>query len=268
MPTDNSGPFENVVIISIVFFILAFSIILFVLMSLKRRQQHSTEIIGLKHTYDQILLKSQLEIQEETLRGISQEIHDNIGQVLILVKLQLGSAPPQASVEHKQEIIEQSRLLVGKAITDLRALSKSLNPDRVNELGLLENIRHELERLEKTKMYNTRFRINGSPRTIPMETQTILFRMMQESISNIIKHASADTVEITMDYEPEQLYLSIVDNGIGINTTLVDATQIGIGLRNMKNRSAVIGAHFSIEPAAGRGTVVKICMPLQASGNA
>jgi len=260
MPTFSDFP--AIIVILLVFSALSFYIVLSVYMTLKNKQQYALKINTLKHSYEQILLKSQLEIQEETLRGVSQEIHDNIGQVLSLVKLQLGSAPADASEADKQEIIEQSRQLVGKAITDLRALSKSLHPDRVNELGLLENIRHELERLEKTKMYHTRFRINGSPQTIPIETQTILFRMTQESISNIIKHAGADTVEITMDYEPQQLYLSILDNGIGINHLDHNSPQTGIGLRNMKSRSAAIGATFSIETAVEKGTLVKISMPL------
>ncbi len=214
----------------------------------------------LQHTYEQTLLKSQLEIQEETLRNISQEIHDNIGQVLSLAKLQLNTFPSLAPQEGI-ETVAHSKELVSKAIADLRSLSKSLHPDRVNELGLEENIRHELEMLERTRLYQTRFKITGSPYKIPVQTQTILFRMVQEAISNIIKHAAATEVDIFMDFEPEQFCLSVQDNGVGLPASVRTASDSGIGLKNMQNRSAILGATFNLLPVVNGGTAVRICVP-------
>lgn len=214
----------------------------------------------LKHNYEQTLLRSQLEIQEETLRNISQEIHDNIGQVLSLAKLHLSTLPVPPIAENAEAII-QSKILIGKAIIDLRSLSKSLHPDRVNELGLEESIRYELEMLEKTRLYETKFKIIGSPYAIPVQTQTILFRMVQEAISNIIKHASANLVSITLHYEPSLFCLTIKDNGVGFSTEVISSAASGIGIRNMQNRSAVIGATFSLVSVPESGTEVKICFP-------
>lgn len=245
----------------IVFLLLAIFIILFVIIFLKRRQQHTKEMTELKHNYEQALLRSQLEIQEETLRNISQEIHDNIGQVLSLAKLQLNTLPVTPMAENA-EAITTSRDLVSKAIADLRSLSKSLHPDRVNELGLEENIRHELQMLQRTRLYQTHLQINGSMYPIPVQTQTILFRMVQEAISNIIKHANANRVEIVMDYEPAQFCLVINDNGMGINNGAAKAAQSGIGLKNMQNRSGIIGASFEIGTSGSGGTHIRICLPL------
>lgn len=242
------------------FLLLAVSIVLFLLLFLKRRHQHAQEMTELQYNYEQTLLRSRLEIQEETLRTISQEIHDNIGQVLSLAKLHLNTLPVEPLAENA-EAISQTKELVSKAITDLRGLSKSLHPDRVNELGLEENIRHELDMLRKTRLYEVGFKISGSPYKIPVQTQTILFRMVQEAINNIIKHARANRVEIVVDYDPVLFCLSIQDNGVGFSTDAIADIKSGIGIKNMQNRSTVIGATFKLLPVAEGGTEISICLP-------
>lgn len=247
--------------ITILFFILITYIILEKISSIQRKAKHSKELLELQHTFEQTLLKSQLEIQEETLRNISQEIHDNIGQVLSLAKLQLNTFPFLPTNE-AIETVSNSKDLVSKAIADLRSLSKSLHPDRVNELGLEENIRHELEMLEKTRQYTTRLKINGSPFKIPVQTQTILFRIVQEAISNIIKHAAANKVDVVLDYEIDQFCVTVQDNGVGLPNNVLTAPESGIGLKNMKNRSAILGATFSLSPVENGGTAVCISVPI------
>ena len=228
--------------------------------ALKKKAKHAKELSELKHTYEQTLLNSQLEIQEQTLRHISEEIHDNIGQVLSLAKLQLNTLPAPPKTKNL-EGINHTKVLLSQALADLRDLSKSFNTDRVNELGLEENIRHELEMLQKTRQYQTQLRINGKFYKIPIQTQTILFRMVQEAINNIIKHARATEVEIIMDYEPMRFCLFICDNGVGIHQDRTPSTKNGIGLKNMQNRSGVIGASFEIYAKENGGTMVKICLP-------
>jgi len=248
---------------TILFLTLSFFVTFIAITLLKRRQIHAKELAELKHSYDKTLLNSQLEIQEQTLRHISEEIHDNIGQVLSLAKLHLNTLPAPVNPEN-QEGITHTKELVSQALADLRDLSKSFNTDRVNEMGLEENVRHELEMLQKTRLYQTNLRINGKFYTIPLQTQTILFRMVQEAINNIIKHAKATEVEIIMDYEPTEFCLFIGDNGVGIHHNGKPTTKNGIGLKNMQNRSGVIGASFEIAAGENGGTSVKICLPINA----
>jgi two-component system, NarL family, sensor kinase len=251
----------SIVVAISLFLLFSLFTVLFIGAYFKRRQQHTKEMTEVQYNYEQALLRSQLEIQEETLRHISQEIHDNIGQVLSLAKLQLNTLPAPPASEN-QEAFAITKQLVSKAITDLRSLSKSLHPDRVNELGLAENIRQELEMLQKSRLYQTHLQINGHVYNIPLQTQTILFRMVQEAISNIIKHANANSVVIILDYESTQFCLTITDNGIGIDVhTAVELTH-GIGIRNMQNRSGIIGATFELLPVAGGGTSVQIRLPI------
>ena len=255
-----SGGTEKLIIVGILLLIIGLGIIL-ILYFQKRRQQHTIKMTELKQSYEQELLKSQLEIQEEALRYISQEIHDNIGQVLSLAKLHLNTMVMLPQDENRAAI-DNSKQLVSKAINDLRGLSKSLNPDRVKELGLEENIRHELDMLEKTRKYTASLQVKGSVYLIPMQTQTIIFRMVQEAISNIIIQAEANYVQIIMEYEPHQFCIFIIDNGIGFDMDeLITNRQTGIALRNIQYRSKIIGASFFITPTKKKGTEIKICLP-------
>lgn len=261
MSTYNHQVVIAIIILSVVFALLVILIaIVLVLHNQKVKSMVMQQKVN-KQEFEQQLLKSQLEIQEETLRYISQEIHDNIGQVLSLAKLHLNTVKTQ---DENKAAIDNSKQLVSKAINDLRGLSKSLNPERVNELGLEENIRHELDMLEKTRKYSASLQVKGSVYPIPIQTQTILFRMAQEAISNIIKHAEANKVEITMEFEPHQFCIFINDNGIGFNVNeLAVDPRNGIGLKNMQYRSKIIGASFLISPNINSGTSIKVCLPKQ-----
>src|SRR5450432_1165390 len=142
----------------------ALALILFFLYR-RRRLKWLQERQQLKLSYEQELLKARLEIQEQTFRNISQEIHDNIGQVLSLVKLNIYTmdiAQP-ALLEQK---IEDSKNLVSKAIHDLRRLSRGLSMDYIADLGLPRAIEHELEMIKKSGEYETVFQSEGLPYTL------------------------------------------------------------------------------------------------------
>src|SRR6187551_611545 len=160
---------------TVLFLLLSAFIIIFILLYQRRRHQHTLEIADMKNRYEAELLRSQLEIQEQTLRTISQEIHDNIGQVLSLAKLQLYSLKDNSS----QQDIQPTTELIGQAINDLRDLSKSLNPDRIADIGLMESIKHELQLLQKTNMMETVFEVRGSMQRLPPEKEIIVFRIFQ-----------------------------------------------------------------------------------------
>ena len=131
----------------IILLLLIFSILL-LLKYRRKRNSHRHEKQQLQNVFQQELLRSQLEIQEQTFKNISQEIHDNIGQVLTLAKLNINTMPDCPSKD-LQEKINDTRELITKAIQDLRDLSKSLNTDFVTEMGLIKSIEYELNLVKK-----------------------------------------------------------------------------------------------------------------------
>ncbi len=255
------GMVAPTIVASILLVMLAGLIIVLILLYRKRYQQHTKIMTELKQSYEHELLKSQLEIQEETLKYIRQEILDNIGQVLSLAKLHLNTLPEKPQ-DGNRAAIDNSKQLVGKAINDLRNLSKNLNPEKINELGLETNIKHELKMLEKTQKYSASLQVKGSVYPISGQTQTIFFRIVQEALHNIIKHAKANLIEVVMDYEPKEFSILIKDNGIGFNSNISSTnTNLNVGLKNIQYRSRLIGAAFLISPVVGGGTNIKISLP-------
>ena len=209
------------------------------------------------------LLHTQLEIQEQTLQNISQEIHDNIGQVLSLAKLNLGTISiPQA--KSLQDKIDTSRNLVAKAIQDLRDLSKSLNTDYVTEMGFQKSAAYQLEMISKSVDAQTSFQTIGIPFKLPAQKELILFRILQESLNNIIKHASCKNIEVSLNFEPNVFILVVRDDGKGFDASPLSTTAhaFGLGLRSMRNRSKLIGADLQLSSILGKGTTVTITLPL------
>lgn len=253
----------SIFIITIFLIIVATGIIMLVLVYQKKQLQYLREKEQLKVAFEKEILESKLEIQEQTLKNISQEIHDNIGQILSLAKLTINTMNfnDQQSLQEK---INDSKQLVGKAIQDLRDLSKSLDTDYVTEMGLIKSIEYEFQLIKKAGNYETNLIQEGSPYRLSHQQELILFRIFQEVMNNIIKHARASSITVNVYYFPHNFLLEIKDNGQGFNISLtnIDIEKSGSGIKNMQNRSRLIGATFNIESEPAVGTTVKISLPL------
>lgn len=251
-------------IITFFLLIVAIGIIMLVLLYQKRQLQYFREKQELHNTFQQELLRTQLEIQEQTLKTISQEIHDNIGQVLSLVKLNVNTmeCDDPVSLEVK---ISDTKQLVGKAIQDLRDLSKSFNVDFVTDMGLIKSIEHELIMVNKVGKFTATLVQEGAFHPVSSQKELILFRIFQEAVNNIIKHSQASVVDVLVNYFPDKFFLQITDNGKGFDISEINRDQnrnLGLGIRNMENRSRIIGADYKIVSEPGKGTVVTIELPI------
>lgn len=216
----------------------------------------------LRNEYEETILQTQLEIQEQTLKTISEEIHDNIGQALSLAKLKLNTLKydqPDLLVEK----INDSRELVSKAIRDLRDLSRSLNTDSIASMGLVRAIELELELFRKSGFQTTLY-TEGEVRKMEPQQELILFRIVQESLNNIIKHADAKIIRVTALYTATELDLQVEDDGKGADPEQLDMdgnSYKSLGLRNMSNRAGMIGGSFAIHSVPGNGTIIKLNIP-------
>lgn len=266
MQTPNSEIITYVIVICvIVFSFLAITLILFVTLFQKRKHKQQTEVIMLKENFAKELLQTQLEIQEQTLKNISQEIHDNVGQVLSLAKLNLNTMDI-AKTEQLQGKIDDTLSQVSKAINDLRDLSKSFNTDNITAIGLVRAIENELEMIKKTDFLKTEFENTGLKKKLEPQKELILFRIVQEALHNIIKHAGAKIVKVSATYSDKELELQIMDDGKGFDLSPLNKegeTGFGLGLRNMQNRAKLIGAEFIMNSNTGKGTLVKIVLPFE-----
>lgn len=255
---------ENQVIIAIVavIVVLLFLGILFLVMVLyynNKKVQQLKEKQAMKDLFEKQLLQSKLEIQEQTFNFISQEIHDNVGQVLSLAKVQLNIMDQQQEVD--KSILKEVKISISKAMTELRDIAKSLSREKMQSFDLLEAITDEVKRLNSTGSIKATMTVKAYSRHLIEQYKLILFRLIQESMQNILKHAKASEIEISIDINFEKSIIVISDNGIGFDVEAELKMQSGLGLKNMINRAHLIGSKVDVQSTCQYGTTITIILP-------
>lgn len=243
-------------------FIIAFLLLGLFILTLawlysQKQKKNKQEKLLMRSKFQQELLQTQIEIQQQTLKTISQEIHDNVGQVLSLAKLNLGTFEDSESA-FNQTKINNTKQLVSKAINDLRDLSRSLYGNKIAELGLADAIDNELQILQNSGQFKTSFKIIGEPFKLEPQKEMVIYRMLQESLNNAIKHSKAQNIDVVLKYDTGIFNLTIADDGIGFDTTGLQQSQPGMGLKSMKNRAALVGGKVSVMSSPGKGTTVSV----------
>lgn len=234
--------------------LLVFIIIIAAINYRAKQREYQLGIQQVKEEQQREILKASLEVREQTLQNVAQEIHDNVGQVLSLVKLNLNIANQSMSETPAREKLTDSIALTSKVIQDLRDLSKTLNAEYIKTQKLSSLIKQLLDQLKRTGDYKVSMNILGEENPLKAEDRIIVYRMIQEITNNIIKHAESTIIEVKMSFQkPDLLEILIADNGKGFNTK--DAFE-GNGLHNLKYRSNLINAKIKIDSQLGKGTNV------------
>jgi signal transduction histidine kinase len=204
--------------------------------------------------FEKELATSQVEMKEQTLNYIGQELHDDLGQKLSVVRLRQNQLLNKLSNGEKEELNELNELL-GECIQDVRNLSKTLITEQIIHFGLIESIEREINRIKKLRLLTIEFVTQKHDIDITPKHGLILFRIIQESINNILKHSRAKNLVITLEDDHDTLQITIIDNGKGFNT---DSMNDGSGLKNMELRAKLIHAEFSIQSKLEEGTKTTI----------
>ena len=250
-----------IIVMTITFTLMVPFIILLGFMFRNRHIRHLKE----KQQLQQEILRTQIEIQQQTLHTVSQEIHDNIGQLLSMAKMQLNIMEESSMPEQYKPQIIKTNETVGKAIEDLRNLAKGVNPDFVQTYGLAECTRFELDRLQNTGVFTTNMQTHGTPYSLDLSKEFVIYRVIQENLNNIIRHSKATAVSIDLYYAPNNFKCRIADNGQGFDMEKVSGsgiTESGSGLKNMQQRIKMIDGVINIDSQINKGTTVEITLPI------
>jgi signal transduction histidine kinase len=205
------------------------------------------------------LYANQQTIQEQTLNHVSQEIHDNVGQLLSLVKLQLNLAAEKGGEENL--LLADARDNIGRAMMDLRDMAKGMSSDRIRLLGLYTSVDQEAQRIQRTGVCEISVTCEGKAQNMDNQKETILFRVIQECLQNIIKHAQATQVEIAFAYAASALKIEVRDNGKGFLISRGNSLS-GLGMMNMHHRIELMRGKVTVESEPGFGTKIVIELPL------
>ncbi|WP_276348653.1 ATP-binding protein [Daejeonella sp. JGW-45] len=258
MPSEQTGLYTAILFSALIFLLIVFGLIFLVLTYNRRKKDHITEKQTLQKEHEADLLKTQLEVQEQTMKTIAADLHDNIGQLLSLTSITLGSITVTDKKTSRK--LDDSQQLVRRSIKELRQLANLLHGEKIIETGLIDAIVYETEWLKKSGNYIVNFdnsvHEDPSPST---DKDLILFRLLQEAINNIIKHSSATAITISLAHVQGDLLLSITDNGIGFIAEEVEKN--GMGLSNLLRRAKAMQGEIDIISAIGNGTTIAIKVP-------
>jgi two-component system, NarL family, sensor kinase len=243
------------------FLVLAAIILLFLFLYQRRRFTQKQQVAELELQFREQSLKAQVEIQEQTFVAISREIHDNVGQILSLAKVQINVMNESETMDRK--MLEDVRDNIGKAMSDLRGLARSLSSDRIESWSLQETLAQEVDRINKTGLIRAEVAIEGSAREIEPRKKLILFRTIQESIQNCLRHAEATRISIRLCYQVDGIQVSIQDNGKGFDTEAVLQREGGLGLNNIRTRMRLAGGGSVIESVLHHGTSIYLTIPYE-----
>lgn len=221
-------------------------IILFIVFIKRKNKLIEAQAIS-KATFERELAETQIEIREETLRNISWELHDNIGQLLTLTKIQLQNA------NDNSDEVNTAVITLGNCLTELRSLSKLINPEVISSLSLIEALKLEIARYNRLKYLDATLVCNGDSYAIDAKIEIIIFRILQEFFTNTIKHSKATKLNVEVSISKDILFIKAEDNGIGFNTFMNESNK-GIGISNIKNRAKLINADIEILSKVNLGT--------------
>lgn len=250
-----------VISLTLVFLLAPASLLLYVNQYNRRKKRHVLEKEQMKMIFDAELIKTQFEIQEQTLQTIGADLHDNIGQLLSLTSLTLNSIELD-NPDKAQQKVDAAIELNLKSIKEMRQLGKLLHGEQLLKLGLEEAVRSEIGWIEKSGRFAIVFNICGDkPLVNNTDKDLILFRITQEILNNIIKHSGAGEITIKLDYAESGVRLQVIDNGEGFEIDELPEEQKGMGLKNIQKRAEIVGGTIFIQSKPGEGTCVDIFIP-------
>lgn len=220
----------------------------------------------------QDLSKALIRSQEEERTRISRELHDEIGQSLTAISLNLKTIQSQPNDEKLLSTrLSDAHNLVKKTIEDIHRFSTDLRPAILDDLGLIPACKNTIEDFRKLTGIKTSVNISHAIKNLDPETKTVIFRALQESLNNVVKHSQADEVKVSLQVESGYLVLHVSDNGIGFHPGENAAGEgdkrsdspmgVGIGLVGMRERAQLVGGSCTLNSAPGSGTTIIVKAP-------
>lgn len=214
----------------------------------------------------QSLSRRLLEVQEQERRHLARELHDEIGQLLTGLKFTLEMIYRAPSAENRPMLAE-AQTLVRDLTARVRDLSLHLRPTMLDDLGLLPALLWLIERFTAQTQVVVDFEKSGVDRRFAPEVETAAYRIVQEALTNVARHAHVDRASLRIWLDEDQLHVQVEDEGAGFDADAGHSGGKSSGLSGMHERASLLGGRLRIEAAPGRGTCVLACLPVGAPAN-
>jgi two-component system, NarL family, sensor kinase len=252
-------------ILAVIIVLLFFGVLFLIMLGYYhyRRRQAAREKLAMRAAFEEQLMQARLEIQEQAFTYLAEEIHDNVGQLLSLAKIQLSSFKEEKAIDFP--LLNDARENVNRALHDLRSLAKGLHSDHIRTFNIRKAVDEEVQRISRGVPLKVSVTYDGDEQRIRDDKQLILFRIIQECLQNCLKHAQANSVDIGFSWQPEQLRVHVRDDGQGFDAehVLAHDDSGGLGLQNILNRARLTGGSSDIHSRPGEGTTVTVRIPYE-----
>jgi len=235
---------------TLVFLVLTAFIVVFIVLYRKAR----LKLIIDQQKFRQEILQAEIEIRENTLREVGRDIHDNLGQIASLVRINLAGIIENAGSSAQ---ISNSVELMDELIDEMRDLSHSLTDGNRLSLGLNGRIESDLKRLHHLEELTIEKEGSLPEGSLDQEREILLYRIFQEALTNALKHSDASRIRIKLAEETGIIHLEVTDNGKGFNPKVMG----GNGIMNMKSRAAIMGGTITLANANPSGTTLTVNLP-------
>lgn len=234
-------------------------VIIFFVVFLKRKNKLLLDKVKQQQAFEEEITQAQTETQEQTLKNIGWELHDNVGQLLSFASMQLSILKMQVSDEIKDKFKDTSEAL-SESLKEVRSLSRTLNNEVILNVGFEKSISNELERLKKMKFSSAELKTFGDKVDFKNKKhEIIIFRILQEFLSNSVKYSEAKNLEVILNYSSSNIIITAKDDGKGFD---INEVEKGSGLLNMNSRAVLINASLDIKSKPNEGVELVLNYPL------
>lgn len=239
----------TVIITTVLFVLIVGVVVALMVVNTNRRIRHRAEVAEMRQQQDRAVMEAEREATQHTLRELGSELHDNVGQLLVVSQLGVNSVLDELG-DHPR--LAAARDALEQGLDEVRRLGHDLNSDLWKHRSVVDAICAEAERLERVARVQVHIQRVGAPALPDADTSTVLYRVFQVIIANAIKHSGADRIDILLQpaEHGEGLVLAVTDNGLGFDTA---TTKPHAGLVNIHKRCALIGYQATCTTRPGGG---------------
>jgi len=224
------------------------------------RHKQQVKIQKLQLQQQTVLTASILQAEENERRRFAADLHDGLGQILTAARYNLsGIADERHWNEEDKAVLDKTIALINEGCKEVRTVSHNILPTALLKNGLSHAVKDFIDRIDQKKI-TVNFSATGLEEKLPTQTEVIIYRMIQEAVNNVIKHAHATKLDISLILDASGFSMSIEDNGVGFNLDQVGKTK-GMGLKSIKTRTAYLKGCLEIDTRPGKGTLISLHIP-------
>lgn len=238
--------------------LLAGGIFFFFVTYQKRLLKKQLELNQVQSDHQEQILRNTIFAQEKERKRIAQDLHDEVGAMLSVVKLNVARIEKKAQGEKPKQIAGETKTYLDEVITQVRRISRALLPPSLEKFGLYYALEELANWINKSDQLKIECNKSGDQFRIESKKELALFRVVQELLNNAIKHSGANLIRIYVRFTKDYLAILVSDNGTGFD--LNEEISSGLGLKNLESRTQILGARFKMRSQLNKGTEAFICM--------